>query len=64
MSRDGAELLTRDFIVYVDLGADDHVQVGDHLTIFRPLGKGNITKKCRKTNRSDARDYGFESDNI
>ena len=32
----------RDQIVYVDLGADDNVQVGDHLTVFRPLGAGHL----------------------
>ncbi|PYT01721.1 MAG: hypothetical protein DMF63_02425 [Acidobacteria bacterium] len=41
MGRDNAEVLTRDFIVYVDLGAEDNVQVGDYLTVFRPLGEGN-----------------------
>jgi hypothetical protein len=61
MSRDLAEMPSRDFIVYVDLGADDHVQMGDHLTIFRPLGSGNITKKWERESIS-ARDYGFESD--
>lgn len=44
MSRDGAEMLSRDFIAYVDLGVDDHVKVGDHLTIYRSLEKGNLTK--------------------
>ncbi len=42
MARDGAETLARDFIAYVDLGADDHVQVGDHLTIYRSLERGNV----------------------
>ena len=41
MSRDNAEMLTRDYIVYIDLGREDNVQVGDYLTIFRPLGDGN-----------------------
>ena len=41
MSRDNGDLIERDFIVYVDLGAEDNVQVGDFLTVFRPLGKGN-----------------------
>ena len=45
MSRDGSELLARDYIVYVDLGADDNVKVGDRITIYRPLGKGNLFKK-------------------
>ena len=61
MSRDAAEMLTRDFIIYVDLGADDHVAPGDHLTIFRTLGKGNLTKLWDRESIS-ARDYGFESD--
>lgn len=61
MARDGAEYLTRDYIVYVDLGADDHVNVGDHLTIFRPLGKGNLFLMPDRESAT-ARDYGFESD--
>ncbi len=61
MSRDGAEELARDFIAYVDLGADDQVRVGDHLTVFRPLAKGNITlNPDRESARS--RNSGFESD--
>ncbi len=61
MSRDGAEMLTRDFIIYVDLGADDNVRVGDHMTIFRPLAKGNLflnpdREPVRATNS------GFESE--
>jgi hypothetical protein len=61
MSRDGAEMLTRDYIAYVDLGSDDRVQIGDRMTIFRPLGKGNITETPQREDVS-ARDYGFESD--
>ena len=40
-ARDNGDLITRDFIVYIDLGEEDNVQVGDYLTVFRPLGKGN-----------------------
>lgn len=61
MSRDGAEVLSRDFIAYVDLGADNNVKVGDRVTIFRPLGKGNLFKKP-ETEDVTARDYGFESE--
>ena len=61
MSRDGAEVLTRDFIIYVDLGAEDHIQKGDHLTIFRELGLGNLFTLPQHEDIS-ARDYGFESD--
>ncbi|MEO8650346.1 MAG: FlgT C-terminal domain-containing protein [Acidobacteriota bacterium] len=42
MARDNQEMLGRDQIVYIDLGAEDNVQVGDYLTVFRPLGKGNL----------------------
>lgn len=61
MSRDGAEALARDFIAYVDLGADDNVRIGDHLTVFRPLGKGNLMKRPENESVS-SRDYGFESE--
>lgn len=61
MARDGAEALTRDFIAYVDLGADDNVKVGDRLTIFRKLGKGNVYNPPDNETAS-ARDYGFESE--
>ncbi|MGB7202414.1 MAG: hypothetical protein WBD16_09125 [Pyrinomonadaceae bacterium] len=61
MSRDGAEMLTRDFIVYVDLGADDSVRVGDRLTIFRPLDKGNPMESNPGNEEITSRDYGFQS---
>ncbi|MBP6002760.1 MAG: hypothetical protein KA746_04930 [Pyrinomonadaceae bacterium] len=61
MSRDGAEMLTRDYVAYVDLGADDNVQVGDRLTVFRPLGSGNLSPVPQKESVS-ARDEGFQSD--
>lgn len=61
MSRDNAEMLSRDFIAYVDLGLDDNVRIGDRLTVFRPLGKGNITQVPQKESVS-ASDGGFQSD--
>lgn len=60
MARDNVEMLSRDFIVYVDLGADDNIQTGDHLTIFRPLGDGNVFKLPQKEAVS-ARDEGYQS---
>jgi hypothetical protein len=60
MARDNAEVLTRDFIVYIDLGAEDNVQVGDYLTIFRPLGDGNPYFGDWGESAS-ARDEGFQS---
>lgn len=40
MARGGSETAAKDQIVYIDLGAEDGVQVGDYLTVYRPLGKG------------------------
>ena len=60
MSRDNVEVITRDFIVYIDLGAEDNVQVGDYLTIFRPLGDGNPYFGDWGESAS-ARDEGFQS---
>ena len=40
LSRDGREVLSRDNVVFVDLGAEDNVRVGDYLTVFRPEGHG------------------------
>jgi hypothetical protein len=42
MSRDGHESVTRDDVVYIDLGAEDNIKVGDYLTVFRPKGHGTI----------------------
>ena len=61
MARDGQEMITRDQIAYVDLGADDSVRVGDKLTVFRPLELGNLTKYPDRESVS-SRDYGFESE--
>jgi len=61
MSRDGAEMITRDNVVYVDLGAEDNVKVGDYLTVFRPLGGGNLLMP-NESETTSASSYGNESD--
>ncbi|MGH9820384.1 MAG: FlgT C-terminal domain-containing protein, partial [Pyrinomonadaceae bacterium] len=61
MARDNQELVSRDQVVYVDLGHDDSVQVGDRLTIFRQLGKGNISRMPNPPESISARSYGYES---
>ncbi len=61
MARDGQELLSPEQIVYIDLGAEDNVKVGDFLTIFRPLGTGNILDDL-STEAVSARDEDYESD--
>lgn len=60
MARDNQEMLSSDQIVYIDLGAEDNVKVGDYLTIFRPLGTGNIIDRIYKESMS-AREEGYSS---
>jgi hypothetical protein len=61
MAKDNRELLTKNDIVYIDLGGEDNVKRGDYLTIYRPLGTGNLT---RVDNEEMARNRatGFQSD--
>jgi hypothetical protein len=61
LTRDSRDLPTRDDIVYVDLGADDSLKNGDYLTIYRPLGKGNLFIN-NEHYPIMAREQGFESD--
>ena len=44
MAKDSREMVTRHDIVYIDLGSEDQVKRGDYLTIYRPLGTGNLTR--------------------
>ena len=61
MAKDNREMVTRNDIVYIDLGSEDQVKSGDYLTVYRPLGTGNIT---RFDNEEMARNRasGFQSD--
>ena len=61
MAKDNRELLSKNDIVYIDLGSEDNVKRGDYLTIYRPLGTGNLT---RVDNEEMARNRatGFQSD--
>ncbi|MBV9216641.1 MAG: hypothetical protein JO053_10720 [Acidobacteria bacterium] len=61
MARDGAETLARDFIAYVDLGTDEHVRVGDRMTIFRDIKRGNVMLEPQHEDIT-SKDYGFHSD--
>lgn len=59
-ARDYRETLTRSHVVYIDLGAEDNVKVGDRLTVWRPVGRGNISR-FRDDEVSPAGSGGFES---
>jgi len=61
MAKSNREMVTRNDVVYIDLGGEDQIKPGDYLTIYRPLGTGNIT---RVDNEEMARNRatGFQSD--
>jgi hypothetical protein len=60
LARDDDEMLSRDQVVFIDLGAEDNVRVGDYLTVFRPEGRGTIVKSHGEVASNSRR--GFESD--
>jgi hypothetical protein len=60
LARDGRETLSRDQVVFLDLGAEDNVRVGDYLTVFRPEGHGTFVKSGGEIAGNASR--GFESD--
>jgi hypothetical protein len=60
LARDGREVVSRDDVVYVDLGAEDGLKVGDYLTIFRPEGQGTFAHHGDEQAANARR--GFESD--
>lgn len=64
MSREGREMLTRNDIVYIDLGAEDKVAAGDYLTIYRPVGSGIITEHIENEEMARGRSKGFQSDHF
>lgn len=62
LSRDGREVLSRDQIVFIDLGAEDNVRVGDYLTVFRPEGHGRLADYGDEIGANHRR--GFESEKL
>ena len=63
MAKDNRELITRNDIVYIDLGAEDQLKTGDYLTVYRPLGTGNITR-VDDDEMSPNREDGFQSNRL
>jgi hypothetical protein len=57
----GREQLARNDVVYINLGADNGIKVGDYLTVYRPLGSDPITR-FRDDNIGPPRNDGFSSD--
>jgi hypothetical protein len=60
LARDGRESLSRDDVVFIDLGAEDNVRVGDYLTVFRPLGHGTIVGYGEEIASNARRNFGSD----
>ena len=60
LARDGRELLSRDQVVFIDLGGEDGVKAGDYLTVFRPEGHGLLVEYGDEIAANARR--GFESE--
>jgi hypothetical protein len=58
LARDGREVLSRDDVVFIDLGAEDNVRVGDYLTVFRPMGHGTIVGYGEEIASNARHDFG------
>jgi hypothetical protein len=61
MAREQREMLTRNHVVYIDLGAEDNVKAGDFLTIYRPAGTGNLMR-VENEEIALSRSAGYESE--
>lgn len=61
MARDNREMVTHNDVVYIDLGSEDEIKRGDYLTIYRPLGTGNVTRVDNEES-ARSRSKGFQSD--
>jgi len=60
LARDSRESVSRDQVVFVDLGAEDNLKVGDYLTVYRPEKQGFEVKLGDELG-ANTRD-GFESE--
>jgi hypothetical protein len=61
LARDSREMVSRDQIVFIDLGAEDNIKAGDYFTVYRPAGKGTVTP-VENEEIAVATHGGFESD--
>lgn len=61
LARDGQEMISTNQVVFIDLGEEDGLRVGDRLVIYRPVGTGNVTRFSDKEVVPNA-SGGFESE--
>jgi hypothetical protein len=60
LARDGREMVSRDEVVFIDLGTEDGVKAGDYLTVFRPEWHGTTVEYGNEITANARR--GFESE--
>lgn len=61
LARDAREMVSRNQIVFIDLGAEDNIKAGDYFTVYRPAGGGRVTN-LKNEEIAPAKYDGFESD--
>lgn len=61
LAREAREMISRSHIVYIDLGTEDNLKEGDRLTVYRPVGTGDISR-FRDEEVAPSANYGFESE--
>ena len=57
LARDAREAVSRDDVVFIDLGAEDNLKVGDYLTVFRPEGHGTLINYGEEISANSRRGY-------
>jgi hypothetical protein len=62
LARDHRETVSRDEVVYIDLGAEDNLKAGDYLTVFRPEGHGTFVKYGKEIVANTR--AGYQSDEL
>ena len=60
LARDARVMISRDQVVFVDLGAEDNLKAGDYLTVYRPEKQGFKIKLGDEVGSNTRR--GYESD--
>lgn len=58
LARDGRETLARDDVVFIDLGREDNIKVGDYLTVYRPENHGTIAHYGGEIASNARRNFG------
>jgi hypothetical protein len=57
LARDGREMVSRDHVVFIDLGGEDGVKAGDYLTVYRPESHGTLVEYGDEIVANARRDY-------